>query len=199
MKGTSDLSKNRDPKAHLDLIKEAQLIPLRNFPNNDLKQEFHRWFEPQTRQRYIDIDLRVIRFGMWTITDSNLSQLLRSQSSSLNDLDFATLNINGHSTEVKAPPDIILADDDDDFIDDEDDVPHDIADSDDEVLTNVDDYDEAAIMSAAAEARDHIGAGVGDPPCPLHVRLASVVAAYKKQEWEVRDATKEAARMAEGR
>nr|GEY21509.1 hypothetical protein [Tanacetum cinerariifolium]GEZ48960.1 hypothetical protein [Tanacetum cinerariifolium] len=118
---------------------------------------------------------------------------------SLNDLEFATLNINGQSTEVEAPPDIILVDDDDDFIDDEDDVPHDIADSDDEVLANADDYDEAAIMSAAAVARDHVGTGVGDPPCPLHVRLALVVAEYKKQEWEVRNATREASRMAEGR
>ncbi|GJX00637.1 hypothetical protein Tco_0184550 [Tanacetum coccineum] len=61
---------------------------------------------------------------------------------SLNDLDFATLNIDSQSTEVKAPPDIILVDDDDDFIDDEDDIPHDFTDSDDEVLANADDDDD---------------------------------------------------------
>ncbi|GJY51789.1 hypothetical protein Tco_0442636 [Tanacetum coccineum] len=37
---------------------------------------------------------------------------------SLNDLDFA--NIDGHSMDVDAPPDIIDVDEDDDFINDED-------------------------------------------------------------------------------
>ncbi|GJZ98917.1 zinc finger, PHD-type containing protein [Tanacetum coccineum] len=60
-------------------------------------------------------------------------------STSLNDLDFAILNIDGQSMDVDAPPDIIDVDDDDDFIDDEDDVPHDLADFDDEVLANDDD------------------------------------------------------------
>nr|GEV91042.1 retrovirus-related Pol polyprotein from transposon TNT 1-94 [Tanacetum cinerariifolium] len=63
-------------------------------------------------------------------------------STSLKDLDFATLNIDGHSTDVEAPPDIIDVDEDDDFIDDEDDVPHDLEDSDDEVLVN--DFDDDA-------------------------------------------------------
>ncbi|GJT75674.1 hypothetical protein Tco_1042399 [Tanacetum coccineum] len=68
-------------------------------------------------------------------------------SASLNDLDFATLNMDGQSTEVEAPPDIIVVDDDDNFIDDEDIVPHDLVDSDDEVLANADDDDdEAAIV-----------------------------------------------------
>ncbi|GJV18771.1 hypothetical protein Tco_1367791 [Tanacetum coccineum] len=68
-------------------------------------------------------------------------------SASLNDLDFATLNFNGQSTEVKALPDII--NDDGDFIDDDDDVPHDLADSHDEVLANADDYDEVATVCEA--------------------------------------------------
>ncbi|GKB98947.1 hypothetical protein Tco_0985084 [Tanacetum coccineum] len=38
----------------------------------------------------------------------------------LNDLDFVTLNKDGQSTEVKAPPNIIVVDDNDDFINDED-------------------------------------------------------------------------------
>ncbi|GKA58182.1 hypothetical protein Tco_0757370, partial [Tanacetum coccineum] len=42
------------------------------FPNEDMKEEFPGWFMKQRKQR-------VIRFGLWTITDSNLSQLLRSQ------------------------------------------------------------------------------------------------------------------------
>ncbi|GKG30094.1 hypothetical protein Tco_0419992, partial [Tanacetum coccineum] len=50
---------------------------------------------------------------------------------SLNDLDNATLHIDGQSTEVDAPPNIIDLDEDDDIINDEDALPHDLADSDD--------------------------------------------------------------------
>nr|GFB82126.1 hypothetical protein [Tanacetum cinerariifolium] len=66
------------------------------------------------------------------INDNNSSDL--ALSTSLNDLNFVTLNINGQSTDVEAPPDIIDVDDDDDFIDDEDGVPHDLTYFDDEVL-----------------------------------------------------------------
>ncbi|GJU50630.1 hypothetical protein Tco_1220185 [Tanacetum coccineum] len=62
------------------------------------------------------------------IHDNNSSNL--ALSTSLNDLDFATLNIDGQSTDVEAPPYITDVDEDDDFIDDEDDVPRDLADSD---------------------------------------------------------------------
>nr|GEZ87437.1 hypothetical protein [Tanacetum cinerariifolium] len=61
-------------------------------------------------------------------------------STSLNDLDNATLHIDGQSTKVDAPSDIIdVVDEDDDIIDDEDALPHDLADSGDEDLINVDD------------------------------------------------------------
>ncbi|GJW14697.1 hypothetical protein Tco_0018830, partial [Tanacetum coccineum] len=60
-------------------------------------------------------------------------------STSLDDLVFATLNIDGQSIEVDAPPDIINVDKDDDLIDDEDALPHDLADSNDEDLANNDD------------------------------------------------------------
>nr|GEU36368.1 putative reverse transcriptase domain, ribonuclease H-like domain, aspartic peptidase domain protein [Tanacetum cinerariifolium] len=61
-------------------------------------------------------------------------------STSLNDLDNATLHIDGQSTKVDAPPDIIdVPDDDDDIIDDEEALPYDLADFDDEDLINVDD------------------------------------------------------------
>ncbi|GKC62800.1 hypothetical protein Tco_1095398 [Tanacetum coccineum] len=88
---------------------------------------------------------------------------------SLNDLDFATLNIDGQSMDVDAPPDFIDVDEDDDFIDDEDVVPHDLANFDDEVLTNDDDD----VVMSAAEARGHIGDGGGDDPsrsllCSIH-------------------------------
>nr|GEU37963.1 F-box domain, leucine-rich repeat domain, L domain-like protein [Tanacetum cinerariifolium] len=61
-------------------------------------------------------------------------------STSLNDLDNATLHIDGQSMEVDVPPDIIdVVDEDDDIADDEDALSHDLADSDNEDLINVDD------------------------------------------------------------
>nr|GEY39522.1 hypothetical protein [Tanacetum cinerariifolium] len=54
---------------------------------------------------------------------------------SLDDLDFSTMNIDGQSMDVDAPQDIINVDEDDDSIDDEDALPHDLADSYDEDLT----------------------------------------------------------------
>ncbi|GJZ01302.1 zinc finger MYM-type protein 1 [Tanacetum coccineum] len=59
------------------------------------------------------------------IHDNNLSNL--ALFTSLNDLDFATLNIDGQSTNVDTSLDIIDVDEDNDFIDDEDGVPHDLA------------------------------------------------------------------------
>nr|GEV82624.1 hypothetical protein [Tanacetum cinerariifolium] len=69
--------------------------------------------------------------------------------------------LNGQSTEVDAPPDIIdVVDEDDAIIDDEDALPHDLADSDDEDLINM----------SADVARSHGGNGGGeDRPPPHHV------------------------------
>ncbi|GJZ41381.1 hypothetical protein Tco_0588267 [Tanacetum coccineum] len=72
--------------------------------------------------RWVEDDYEVIH-------ENNSSDL--ALSTSLNDLDFATLNIDGQSMRVEAPPDIFLFYEDDDFINDEDYVPHDLADSDD--------------------------------------------------------------------
>ncbi|GJW07354.1 hypothetical protein Tco_1569777 [Tanacetum coccineum] len=72
----------------------------------------------------------------------------------LNDVDLLTLNIDGQSTKVDAPRDIIPIDEDDDFIDVEDDVPHDLADSDDEVLGNADDDDEPATIVCSSDEND---------------------------------------------
>ncbi|GJV05243.1 hypothetical protein Tco_1338812 [Tanacetum coccineum] len=90
-------------------------------------------------------------------------------STSLNDLDNATLHIDGQSTEVDAPPDIIdVVDEDDDIIDDEDPLPHDLADSDDEDLINVD--DDGVDKMSTDVARSHGGDGDGeDRPPPHHV------------------------------
>ncbi|GKB90542.1 hypothetical protein Tco_0962814 [Tanacetum coccineum] len=90
-------------------------------------------------------------------------------STSLNDLDNATLHIDGQSTMVDAPPDIIdVPDEDNDIIDDEDVIPHDLEDSDVEDLINVDDDG----MSSADVARSHGGDGGGeDRPPPPHVPI----------------------------
>nr|GFA52773.1 hypothetical protein [Tanacetum cinerariifolium] len=61
-------------------------------------------------------------------------------STSLNDLDNATLHIDGQSMEVDVPTDIIdVVDEDDDITDDEDALPHDLTYFDNEDLINVDD------------------------------------------------------------
>ncbi|GKD00535.1 hypothetical protein Tco_1170809, partial [Tanacetum coccineum] len=88
-------------------------------------------------------------------------------STSLNDLDNATLHIDGQSTKVDAPPYIIDLDKDDDIIDDEDALPYDLADSDDEDLVNVDDDDGVNVMSANV-ARGHGGDGGGYDRPPTH-------------------------------
>ncbi|GJR79149.1 reverse transcriptase domain-containing protein [Tanacetum coccineum] len=84
-------------------------------------------------------------------------------STSLNDLDFETLHIDGQSTNVEAPPDIINIDEDDDIIDDEDVLPYDLADSDDEVLVNVDD-DDVAMSVDVAQGHDSDGSSDYHPP-----------------------------------
>ncbi|GKC99961.1 hypothetical protein Tco_1170236, partial [Tanacetum coccineum] len=82
----------------------------------------------------------------------------------LNDLDFATLNIDGPSTDVEAPPDIIDVDEDDDFINDKDDVPQDLANSNDEVLVNDDDDDDVIVVDSTSVARGDGGDDGGDDP-----------------------------------
>ncbi|GJX56651.1 hypothetical protein Tco_0286548 [Tanacetum coccineum] len=73
-------------------------------------------------------------------------------STSLNDLNNATLHIDGQSTEVDALPDIIdVPDEDDDIIGDEDALPYDLADSDVEDLINVDDDGVEKVYSSEEE------------------------------------------------
>ncbi|GJY50111.1 hypothetical protein Tco_0440067 [Tanacetum coccineum] len=87
--------------------------------------------------------LAVLKVDHDIIHDNSSSDL--ALSASLNDLDFATLNMDCQSMEFEAPPDIIPIHDDDYFIDDEDDIPH-LLDFVDEVLTNVDDDDAVATV-----------------------------------------------------
>ncbi|GJY68524.1 F-box domain containing protein [Tanacetum coccineum] len=134
-----------------------------------------KWFD--TRNQGRKVKCLVLRNNMTQIDtredDPDIIHFDNSSdlplSTSLNDLDNATLHIDGQSTEVDAPPDIIdVVDQDDDITDDEDALPHDLADSDDEDLINVDD-DGVEKMSADV-ARSHGGDGGGeDRPPPHHV------------------------------
>ncbi|GJY91827.1 putative exostosin-like protein [Tanacetum coccineum] len=73
-------------------------------------------------------------------------------STSLNDLEIAALHIDGQSIDVDAPPDIIdVVDKDDDIIDEEDPIPHDLADSDDEDLVNLDIDDGVNVVYSSEE------------------------------------------------
>ncbi|GJX05858.1 hypothetical protein Tco_0193790 [Tanacetum coccineum] len=98
------------------------------------------------------------------IHDNNSSDLL--PFTSLNDLNFATLNTDGQSTYVEAPLYIIDVDKDDDFIDNEDSVPHDLAHFDDEVLANDDDDDDDDVMSATVARGHGDDCGDDDPSRP---------------------------------
>nr|GEU62662.1 hypothetical protein [Tanacetum cinerariifolium] len=96
----------------------------------------------------------------------NSSDLLLSTS--LNDLDNATLHIDGQSTKVDVPPDIIIdvVDEEDDITDDEDALPHDLAESDNEDFINVN--DDGVDKMSADVARSHGGDGGGADRLPSH-------------------------------
>ncbi|GKA07437.1 hypothetical protein Tco_0686661 [Tanacetum coccineum] len=118
----------------------------------------------------IRFDAQELKKVKWYVLHNNPEiDTYRSQFKSLNDLDNATLHIDGQSTEVDAPPDIIdVVDQGDDITDDEDALPHDLADSDDEDLINVD--DDGVDKMSADVARSHGGNGGGeDRPPPHHV------------------------------
>ncbi|GJT04658.1 hypothetical protein Tco_0839120, partial [Tanacetum coccineum] len=83
-------------------------------------------------------------------------------STSLNDLDNATLHIDVQSTVVDAPPDIIdVPDEDDDIIDDENALPHDLAYSDAEDLINI-------VVRDVARSQGGDGGGCNDDRPPSH-------------------------------
>ncbi|GKB05700.1 RNA-directed DNA polymerase, eukaryota [Tanacetum coccineum] len=89
-------------------------------------------------------------------------------STSLNDLEIAALHIDGQSIDLDVPPDIIDVDEDDDIIDDEDVLPHDIANSNDEDLVNVDDDNGVVVVYSTDVARGHDGDSGGDDRPPPH-------------------------------
>nr|GEY34580.1 hypothetical protein [Tanacetum cinerariifolium] len=73
-------------------------------------------------------------------------------STSLNDLEIVALIIDGQSIDVDAPPDIIdVVDEDDDIIDEKVPIPHDLVDSDDEDLVNLDIDDGVNVVYSSEE------------------------------------------------
>nr|GEU76837.1 hypothetical protein [Tanacetum cinerariifolium] len=128
-----------------------------------------KWFDTSNKGRVKHL---VIRNNITQIlANENDPDIIHVDNSSdialtttLNDLEISALHINGQSIDVDAQPDIIDVDKDDDIIDDEDILPHDLADFDDEDLVNVDDDDG---MSADV-ARGHGGDDGGDDRPPSH-------------------------------
>ncbi|GKC87879.1 hypothetical protein Tco_1148528 [Tanacetum coccineum] len=123
------------------------------------RQPHWKVVEHVNHKKFLDGGVIMVKEDPDVIYFDNSSDL--PLSTSLNDLDNATLHIVGQSTEVDALPDIIDLDEDDNILDDEDALPHDLVDSDDENLVNVDDDDGVNVMSADV-ARDHGGDGGGD-------------------------------------
>nr|GEW33995.1 hypothetical protein [Tanacetum cinerariifolium] len=73
-------------------------------------------------------------------------------STSLNDFEIVALHIDGQPIDVDTPSDIIDVDEDDDIIDEEDPITHNLADSDDEDLVNLDiDYGVNVVCSSEEE------------------------------------------------
>ncbi|GKA58469.1 hypothetical protein Tco_0757657, partial [Tanacetum coccineum] len=113
------------------------------------RQPHWKVVEHVNHKKFLDGGVIVVEEDPDVIHFDNPSDL--PLSTSLNDLDNATLHIDGRSTEVDAPPDIIDLDEDDDIIDDEDALPYDLADSDDEDLVNVDDDDGVDVVYSSEE------------------------------------------------
>nr|GFB08772.1 hypothetical protein [Tanacetum cinerariifolium] len=85
-----------------------------------------------------------------------------------------TLHIDGQSTEVDVPPDIIIdvIDEDDDITDDEDILRHDLAESDNEDLINVDDDSVDKMLADVARSYGGDGGGKGKRKTNLSGRAA---------------------------
>nr|GEX50002.1 expansin/Lol pI [Tanacetum cinerariifolium] len=102
-------------------------------------------------------------------------------STSLNDLDNATLHIDGQSTEVDAPPAIIDLDEDDDIFDDKDALPRDLANSDDEDLVNVDDDDCVDVVYSNICGTGHDGGGDDRPLHTIYPLVAGVASLTERK------------------
>nr|GEU66978.1 ribonuclease H-like domain-containing protein [Tanacetum cinerariifolium] len=138
--------------------------------------------EHVSHKKFLNGGVNVVEDDLDVIHVDNSSDL--ALSTSLNDLEIAALHIGGQSIDVDAPPDIIdVVDEDDDIIDKEDPIPHDLADSDDEDLINLD-IDDGINMSADV-ARGHGGDGGGhDRPPPYQVQGKKVKQLVMVKIWK---------------
>nr|GEZ07789.1 hypothetical protein [Tanacetum cinerariifolium] len=137
----------------------------------DKAKPYWRFIEHVNHKKFSDGHVIVVEDDPNIIDFDNSSDL--PLSTSLNDLDNVTLHIDGQSTEVDIPPDIIIdvVDKDDDITDDEDALPYDLAESNNEDLIIVDDDDVDKIL--ADVARSHGGDGGGEDR-PLHTMYPAV-------------------------
>nr|GFC76693.1 hypothetical protein [Tanacetum cinerariifolium] len=117
----------------------------------DKAKPYWRVVEQVNHKKFFDGGVIVVEDDHDIIHFDNSSDL--PLSTSLNDLDNATLHIDGQSTKVDVPPDIIIdvVDEDDDITDDEDAIPHDLAESDNDDLINVDDDGVDKVYSSEEE------------------------------------------------
>nr|GEZ14187.1 hypothetical protein [Tanacetum cinerariifolium] len=117
----------------------------------DKDKPYWRVVEHVNHKKFSDGGVIVIEDDPDIIHFNNSSDL--PLSTSLNDLDNATLHIDGQSTEVDVPPYIIIdvVDEDDDITDDEDTLLYNLAESDNEDLINVDDDGVDKVYSSEEE------------------------------------------------
>ncbi|GJR89677.1 hypothetical protein Tco_0213688 [Tanacetum coccineum] len=142
--GSQIRQRHVDNDQDLEVSTTSELFALANGPSWLLVVEHvnHKKF-PDGGVIVVEDDPDIIHFD-------NSSDL--PLSTSLNDLDNVTLHIDGQSTMVDAPPNIIdVPDEDDDIIGDEDALPYDLADSDVEDLINVDDDGVEVVYSSEEE------------------------------------------------
>nr|GEX69690.1 hypothetical protein [Tanacetum cinerariifolium] len=127
-------------------------------------QEYFRILVINFRKSPSEFSASTLKIYGQTTTRLKGRRIYLALTTTLNDLEILALHINGQSINVDAPQDIIDVDEDDDIIDDEDVLPHGLADSDDEDLVNVDDDDGVS----ADVARGHGGDGGRDDHPPTH-------------------------------
>ncbi|GJZ55050.1 hypothetical protein Tco_0610243 [Tanacetum coccineum] len=126
-----------------------------SFPNKDMKEEFPEWFGSQIRQRHVDNDkdpkvsttneLFALACGpTWTpiLINSCVVDSVRI---------MPTCHIVCQSWRLRTANIIDVVDQNDDITDDKDPLPHDLADSDDEDLINVDDDGVDKVYSSEEE------------------------------------------------
>nr|GEY34816.1 SRP72 RNA-binding domain-containing protein [Tanacetum cinerariifolium] len=115
-----------------------------------------------SHKKFLNGGVIVVKDDPHVIHVDNSSDLVLSTS--LNDLKIAALHIDGQSIDVDAPPDIIdVVDEDDGIIDEEDPIPHDLADFDDEDPVNLDIDDGVNVPTGCGGCLGNRGKGTRKP------------------------------------